>query len=251
MALTLYQFAISHYSEKVRWALDYKGIRYTPAYLLPGMHVKTIRGLTGQKPTTVPVLVDDQEVIQGSGKILDYLDSRFPDTPLLPDEPGQREAALEWERRLDAEAGPAVITFVYHHLLQRPKVMAPLMAAQLPFWNQYLLRLGFSRVEEIMRKRMNITEKTAAQSQTKVEALLTEINGIYESGRYLAGDCFSRADITAGALFAPLFLPEQYPVPKPKPERLPPGLKAWHQTSGHLLQPVVACYHNHRGKRSA
>ena len=32
----LYDFRFSHYSEKVRWALDFKGIPYTPRHLLPG-----------------------------------------------------------------------------------------------------------------------------------------------------------------------------------------------------------------------
>ena len=47
MALKLYQFAISHYCEKIRWALDYKGLNYETVNLLPGQHVKTIRKLTG------------------------------------------------------------------------------------------------------------------------------------------------------------------------------------------------------------
>ena len=246
MPLKLYQFAISHYSEKVRWALDYKSIRYEPVYLLPGMHGKTIRGLTGQAPTSVPVLVDSGKVVQGSGDILDHLDSAFPDTPLLPQAADERAAATAWEKRLDEEAGPAVRTFAYHHLLQRPKVVAPLLTAKTAFWNQYLLRLGFSRVDETMREMMNINEKTAARAQATIENLLAEINGIYRDGQYLAGASFSRADITAGALLAPLFMPPQYPVPWPKPGRLPPGLKEWHQQRGALLEPVAECYLAHR-----
>ncbi|MGM0569333.1 glutathione S-transferase family protein [Marinobacter sp.] len=246
MPLKLYQFAISHYSEKVRWALDQKGISYEPEYLLPGMHGKVIRGLTGEKATSVPVLVDSGKAIQGSGKILDHLDSAFPDNPLLPESANERASALAWEKRLDEEAGPAVRTFAYHHLLQRPRVVAPLLTAKSPFWNQYLLRLGFSRVDETMREMMNINEKTAARAQVVIENLLEEINEIYGEGRYLAGASFSRADITAGALFAPLFMPPQYPVPWPGPGRLPPGLKEWHRQKGALLEPVAACYRKHR-----
>ncbi|MCK7542708.1 glutathione S-transferase family protein [Marinobacter bryozoorum] len=245
MPLKLYQFAISHYSEKVRWALDYKGIAYEPEFLLPGMHGKTVCGLTGQGKTSVPVLVDSGMAIQGSNKILDHLDSAFPDKPLLPQDTNGQAAARAWEERLDDEAGPAVRTFAYHHLLQRPKVVAPLLTAKTAFWNQYLLRLGFSRVDEAMREMMNINEKTAARAQATIENLLEEINGIYRDGQYLAGASFSRADITAGALFAPLFMPPEYPVPWPKPGRLPPGLKEWHQQRGALLEPVAECYRTH------
>lgn len=246
MPLKLYQFAISHYSEKVRWALDYKGVAHEPVYLLPGMHARTIRELTGQKVTSVPVLVDNGLPIQGSAAILDHLDETFPDRPLLPEPPNDRATALAWEKRLDEQAGAAVRTFAYHHLLQRPKVVAPLLTAKTPFWNQYLLRLGFSRVDETMRKMMAINEKTAAEAQAVIESLLDDINAIYEGGRFLAGSQFSRADIAAGALFAPLFMPAQYPVPWPKPGRLPPGLKAWRQQNEARLAPLARCYRDNR-----
>ncbi|MDB6010395.1 MAG: glutathione S-transferase family protein [Gammaproteobacteria bacterium] len=35
----LYDFRSSHYSEKARWALDFKGIPYAPRRLLPGFHL--------------------------------------------------------------------------------------------------------------------------------------------------------------------------------------------------------------------
>ena len=69
MALKLYQFAISHYCEKIRWALDYKGLNYETVNLLPGQHVKTIRKLTGEA-SSVPVLDHDGHVVQGSAAIL-------------------------------------------------------------------------------------------------------------------------------------------------------------------------------------
>ena len=246
MPMQLYQFAISHYSEKVRWALDYKGIAYQPEYLLPGMHARTIRGLTGHRITSVPVLVDNGQAVQGSAAILDHLDAAYADQPLLPEAANPQASALAWEKRLDEEAGPAVRTFAYHHLLQRPKVLAPLLAAQTPFWNQYLLRLGFSRIEEIMRETMAINEKTAARAQATIENLLEEISTVYREGGYLAGDRFSRADLTAGALFAPLFMPAQYPVPWPRPNRLPPELRAWTRDNEALLSPLAKLYQQHR-----
>ena len=84
MALKLYQFAISHYCEKIRWALEYKGLNYETVNLLPGQHVKTIRKLTGQA-SSVPVLEHDGQVVQGSAAILDYLDQAFPEHSLTPE----------------------------------------------------------------------------------------------------------------------------------------------------------------------
>ena len=52
----LWQLAISPYSEKVRWALGYKGIahdRRTPA---PGLHMAVALWLTGGRGPTLPVM---------------------------------------------------------------------------------------------------------------------------------------------------------------------------------------------------
>lgn len=44
--MKLYQFTFSHYCEKARWALEYKGIAYQPVNLLPGSHLRTMQKLT-------------------------------------------------------------------------------------------------------------------------------------------------------------------------------------------------------------
>lgn len=241
MAIKLYQFAISHYCEKVRWALDYKGLNYEAISLLPGQHVNTIRKLTGGD-SSVPVLDHDGHRVQGSKEIIDYLDATFPENPLTPADPETREIALAWEQRLDDEAGPAVRCYSYHHFLQRPKVVVPLLAAGTPFYNRILLKLAFSRVDEIMRKWMKINEKTAEQSRETMEVYLTELAEAYQKKPYLAGDSFSRADLTAAALFAPMFQPEQYPVPWPKPAKIPRDIKAWLDQWQPQIEPLAKVY---------
>ena len=65
----LYQFAGSHYCEKARWALDYKGVRYATVNLIPGPHWKTAKRIAGH--SSVPFFVDDdQHVVQGSAEII-------------------------------------------------------------------------------------------------------------------------------------------------------------------------------------
>lgn len=246
MALKLYQFAISHYCEKVRWALDFKGLNHETVNLLPGQHIKTIRRLTGGE-SSVPVIDHDGHVVQGSARVLDYLDDTFPDHPLTPGDPVQREQALAWERRLDDEAGPAIRCYSYHHFLQRPKLVVPMLAAGTPFYNRILLSLAFSRVDEVMRQWMKINEKTSEKSRVVMEGLLTELGQIYGARPFLVGDHFSRADLTAAALFAPLFQPAQYPVPWPKPERIPKEIRAWLDQRQPQLATLEGIYRAHRG----
>ncbi len=247
MAIKLYQFAISHYCEKIRWALDHKGLSYQTINLLPGSHIKLIKGMTGS--TSVPVLVHDDKVVQNSADIIDYLDDAFPERPLTPLDPHQRQMVREWERRLDKVAGPAVRCYCYHYLLQRPKLVAPMLAAQTPFYNRYLLRLGFSRVEELMRSWMKINERTARTAQQTIEDILSELAAAYQKSEFLVGDRFTRADLTAAALFAPLFQPQAYPVPWPAPNRLPQAMQQWLQRNEERIAPLTQLYQQQRPVR--
>src|SRR6516225_6652130 len=83
--IELYQFPFSHYCEKARWALDYKGIAYRPVNLLPGFHFRHLAKLAPR--TSVPVLRDGAIVVQGSSAIIDYLDRRYANPSLTPSDP--------------------------------------------------------------------------------------------------------------------------------------------------------------------
>lgn len=246
MALKLYQFAISHYCEKVRWALDYKGLNHETVTLLPGQHLKTVQQLTGGKRTSVPVLEHNGHCVQGSADILDYLDETFPENPLTPADPDLRDQALAWERRLDEEAGPAVRCYAYHHFLQRPKVVIPMLTAGTPFYNRWLLSLVFSRVDETMRKWMKINEKTSEQSRQVMEQLLSDLAAAYQKRSFLVGDSFTRADLTAAAIFAPMFQPSAYPVPWPKANKIPKDIKSWLDQWQPQIQLLSQLYEEHR-----
>jgi len=50
----LFQFKVSHFNEKARWALDYKGIEHLRHSLVPGPHKVRMKRVSGQEQ--VPVL---------------------------------------------------------------------------------------------------------------------------------------------------------------------------------------------------
>jgi len=90
----LYDFRFSHYSEKARWALDFKEIAYAPRHLLPGFHMRTTRKLAPR--TCVPILKADAVVVQDSTEIINFLERTFPHRSLTPPDrapPARREPA--------------------------------------------------------------------------------------------------------------------------------------------------------------
>jgi hypothetical protein len=60
----LFQFRVSHFNEKARWALDYKSIEHVRHSLVPGAHKPKIKKLSGQEQ--VPVLCMNGKVVAGS-----------------------------------------------------------------------------------------------------------------------------------------------------------------------------------------
>ncbi len=226
MTMVLYQFPLSHFCEKVRWALDYKGIECQYHNLLPGLHIRTTARLG--KGSSVPILVHEGRSIQGSEQIITYLDEHFGDKRLTPVNSQEAQAALEWERYCNQEIGIHVRRYLYYELLQHPKVVVGLFAANGPFWQRWFLRVIFPPLRSRMKHYMDINRESAEQSRMRVLAAIDRLNEHLSERDYLVGGRFSRADLTAAALLAPLFMPEKYGInwPGVVPEPLQSQLEA-------------------------
>jgi glutathione S-transferase len=206
--LTLYQFPISHYCEKIRWALDYKGLDYKIVNLLPGSHVKTIQKMAPR--TEVPVLEHDGRFVQNSSDIITYLDEHFPDPPLTPASPELQAQALEWESYADEQIGPQIRLFCYYYFLDRPDILLPMLTLGQPWYKRLLFRLIYPKVRTVIRRFLHINQRTAATSLVKLTGAIDRLHGYRQQHPFLAGDNFSRADLAAAALLAPLCRPDKY-----------------------------------------
>ncbi len=101
--IELYQFEMSHYSEKIRLILDYKGLEYRKVEVTPGLGQLELMRISGQRQ--VPVLKDDTEVIADSTAIAEYLDKKYPEKPIIPSEPKLRGLCLLIEQWADESIG--------------------------------------------------------------------------------------------------------------------------------------------------
>ena len=104
----LWHISISHYNEKVRWALDLKRVPHRRRAIPGGFHVVAALALTHGAGYTFPILVLDGEVISDSTAIIGALERRYPAPPLYPDDPAERRRALDLEGYFDEELAPAV-----------------------------------------------------------------------------------------------------------------------------------------------
>jgi glutathione S-transferase len=209
----LWQLEISHYNEKIRWALDYKRIPHIRRSLLPGVHLIVARRLTHGEVDTTPVLTIDGRSIGDSTRILAAIEQRWPDPPLYPADPDQRARALELEEFFDEQLGPHIRRAVYFVLLDEPDIVLPLFLHGQRLPARLLLKAMFPVLQVGMRKRMQIEPEAAAESRDMCVAAMDRLEAEIEPTGYLVGDSFTVADLTAASLFYPLVQPRQFPYP--------------------------------------
>ena len=199
----LYQFPISHYCEKARWALEFKGLDYEIKNLLPGPHLATTTKIAPKSHT--PILVDGDDVIQGSPEIIDYLDKRHKQRPLTPTTTQEASTAHEWERYADHNFGVTLRLFFYYHVLQDRKLATGLLTADGPWWGPSAYLFMFPVVRKRMREAMKITAENADAARTKILHAYDQTERKLVDQRFLAGPAFSRADLAVTALLAPMW----------------------------------------------
>ena len=204
---TLYQFAFSHYNEKARWALEWKGLDHERRNLLPGFHEGFARKLSGA--TQTPILQDGDRVVAGSTAILRYLDARVSAAPLFPAAATERDAASQWIEWLDDEVGVATRLALFHEVLVEPKTAALLFTAGQPNWKARPYAWFFPKVIPKLRRAMSINDETARDANRTIEQALDRLAAATRETGYLVGDRFGAADLTAACLLFPLSFPKE------------------------------------------
>ena len=244
----LWQFKASHFNEKARWALDWKGIRHERRSLLPGPHAPVVLWLTGQK--SVPVLRLDGEMVADSTRIIAALERRHPERPLYPADPQLRQRALELEEFCDEEIGPHLRRVVFNLILPDGRFTADLMSPGFGTLARTLYSTFFPLTRVIMRMDMNITDDAAARSLVRMEAAFDRLEREIGPSGYLVGDQFTVADLTAAALLSPLTQPPQYQYPTPPLPRPVEEFQA-RFAKRRVFEWALDMYRRHRGTSMA
>lgn len=241
----LLHIPLSHYNEKARWALDYKGIPHQRRIIGANFHWRAWRA-TGQAKTPI-LFLPDGRAVHDSTRIVEALEGLKPEPALYPPDGAMRRRALDLEDYLDEKLGPAIRASVMTPLFRHdPDVALRVLMTGMP--KTYDRLRPFARVfPAFYRMRHNMRDDALEDDRALVRAALDRVESERDGRPYLVGEAFSIADLTAASLIAPLLQPPelQYPI---KVE-LPAYLREFRETL--LRHPTFewarGIYRRHRG----
>ena len=241
--LTLYEFPHSHYCEVARWALEYKGLAYKAHCLLPGFHAVQMKRLAGA--SSLPVLRDDDRIIQGSGAIVDHLDQYYPQRPLTPTT--DVATVHEFEAEVSRDIGVPLRRLCYYHLMPRPELVRYFFMHRSSPVAGWVFRFMYPLLSRRLRDTYDCTADGAATACAALTSAIARFDQRLADREYFFDDKFSRADLTFAALLVFMVMPAEYPVNWP-PELTDHELGRWFANFGTTAsyQHVSRIYANYR-----
>jgi glutathione S-transferase len=243
----MWQFRLSMFPEKARWALDYKEIPHVRHSLLPGPHVPQMLMKCGQKQ--LPVLTHRGIMIKGSAAVIDYVEREFPGKPLYPNDPAQRRQALEIQQQFD-ELGPHVRRAFFWQFLPETRYAADLFSVGYPPLARRAYRAAFPGIRPVMQMDMHITRAGAEEGCRRTREALDFVEQQRGPDGYLVGKQFSIADLTAAVVLNSVVLPEEFiAFPTPRPAGVEQWLARWEKHPATAW--VREMYRKHRGRSCA
>lgn len=216
---------ISHYCEKVRWALDRLNIPYIEEGHAPLFHRLATSPRGG---SSVPLLVTEAGTFTDSTDILHYLDGlATSETKLYPADPQLCREVEKLEDLFDTQLGTSIRSWIYFYVLDNRQLIRQLWSEGVPAVEQTLLPLILPLGCSVIRRTYNITAESGANSYNKIKHIFETVNEQLADGRsYLVGDTFSAADLTFACLAAPLLRPNEHPVKSTQLDELPEEMVA-------------------------
>ena len=233
--MKLITISVSHYVEKVKWALKISGIPFEEESHLPGIHAAVTLWLTRGAHRSTPVLIDGNQVIADSTRILRHLATKYRQKWLYP-----IPQALELEERFDKNIGPHTRRFIYEQFFEQGFSVAELYDQKVAIpWQKAILPAFAPLMKEVMIRDMAINPAAAEKSRAQFEAEFEFAEKRLADGRmYLCGDTLTAADITFAALSAPVILPQGYGARLPKPEDAPVGSRMRQLIEAYRARPT-------------
>ena len=243
--LTLFTINMSHYSEKIRWLLDYEGIAYNEIALTPAVHTLPMLIKGKRAETTVPLVQRGETCVQDSPRIVGWLNSEFGPLKTMPAAYEQEIVAIQ--QRFDA-IGKPVARYLYLPGFAHDALIKDIWTQFSKPWEEVFVRTFYPVIKPVFKVKLKINKKDVARAEQKIDAEIRWLEErIQQAGEYLVGDQLTVADITAASLLAPLACPEQHPIYGTAEfrEKMAGPAQQWSESPA--LQWVRDIYEKHRG----
>ena len=146
--LELYTYYRSVSAHRVRIALNHKAIPYQSVYIDSDSDEHISETYLSRNPQgLVPALVvDDTLTITQSSAILEYLEERYPERPLLPQDTADRARVRSFGQVLIADTNPLNILRVYRYMRDE----MDLGYEQRRAWYEHWAHQGLRAVESLL-----------------------------------------------------------------------------------------------------
>ena len=241
----LIHFRVSHYNEKVRWALDFKRWAHRRKALVPGFHILGLQLTTGQRKT--PVLEIDGTRLIGSAHIIDELERRRPDPPLYPADEAGKARALALQTWFDDEVAPDLRRLFWSTYIADSAACARMSTAGASRPARAAFRLLFPVMRPLFKRNMGLDRTHLEAARAGLGTIFDRLEAEIGPSGYLVGDRFGLADLVAAAVMAAIIRPPEfsYPLPAPLPA---PLLEMRADLAGRRgYQWVLETFARHRG----
>jgi len=147
--MKLYSYFRSSATFRVRIALNLKGVPYevVPLHLLKGGGEQFSEAYIQTNPASlIPALEDDGQVLTQSLAIIEYLDERYPEAPLLPADPASRAYVRAIALAIACDIHPLNNLRVLRYLVRDLKLPDEKKDA----WVRHWIELGLGQVERLV-----------------------------------------------------------------------------------------------------
>jgi maleylacetoacetate isomerase len=147
--MKLHSYFRSSATFRVRIALNLKGVPYeiVPLHLLKGGGEQFSEAYIQTNPASlIPALEDDGQVLTQSLAIIEYLDERYPEPPLLPADPVSRAYVRAIALAIACDIHPLNNLRVLRYLVRDLKLPDEKKDA----WVRHWIELGLGQVERLV-----------------------------------------------------------------------------------------------------
>ena len=205
LKLFTYYRSVSTY--RVRIALNYKGVPYQPVFIDSDRQEHRGEEYLRLNPQgLVPALiVDDRLVVNQSAAILEFLEERYPERPLLPEGAEARALVRSFAQVAVADMNPLNIMRVFRYMRDELE----LSLEQRRAWYEHWAHKGFRALESLLQRDRGDSAYSYGDRPTLADVCLVpqvynaQVNGLdltpYTQVRAVMQNCMALAAFQAAA----------------------------------------------------